>query len=69
MTYRVAVLRESRSSGGSRREGVCGSCATRVPSGAVEHRDSVLSAAEQMTGDCLMACVSRAAGPRLVLDL
>lgn len=31
--------------------------------------DSVLSAAEQMAGDRLMACVSRAAGPRLVLDL
>ena len=51
------------------REGICGSCATRVLSGAVEHRDSVLSAAEQLAGDRLMTCVSRAAGPRLVLDL
>ncbi|MDI5938322.1 MULTISPECIES: PDR/VanB family oxidoreductase [unclassified Micromonospora] len=50
-------------------EGICGSCETRVLAGAVDHRDHVLTAQERAAGDCLMVCVSRAAGDRLVLDL
>lgn len=49
-------------------EGTCGSCETRVISGTVEHRDSILSADAQKNGDTMMICVSRARG-RLVLDL
>ncbi|MDP9794951.1 ferredoxin-NADP reductase [Catenuloplanes nepalensis] len=50
-------------------EGVCGSCETTVLAGEVEHRDHVLTAREKAANSCMMLCVSRAAGPRLVLDL
>ncbi|MFT4082372.1 MAG: PDR/VanB family oxidoreductase [Nocardioides sp.] len=50
-------------------EGICGSCETRVLAGAVDHRDHVLTAQERAANDCMMLCVSRAAGARLVLDL
>jgi ferredoxin-NADP reductase len=51
------------------REGTCGTCETPVLSGSVDHRDSVLTPAEQATDSSMMICVSRAAGdcPRLVL--
>lgn len=39
--------------------GVCGACKTGLISGAVEHRDQVLTDAER--AHCLMPCVSRAA--------
>lgn len=48
-------------------QGVCGSCKTRVLEGDVEHRDAVLTEAEQAAFACV--CVSRAAGDRVVLDL
>lgn len=51
------------------REGVCGTCETRVISGDIDHRDGVLSPAEQRRGDVMMICVSGCKGPRLVLDL
>jgi ferredoxin-NADP reductase len=51
------------------REGTCGTCETGVLGGTPDHRDSVLSAAEQREGDVMMICVSRARSPRLVLDL
>lgn len=51
------------------REGVCGSCAIGVLDGAVDHRDSVLSARERDAGNLMMACTSRASGARLVLDI
>ncbi|MFC7550671.1 PDR/VanB family oxidoreductase [Plantactinospora sp. GCM10030261] len=50
-------------------EGTCGSCETTVLAGAVHHRDSYLSPQERTAGDRMMICVSRSAGPRLVLDL
>jgi len=46
------------------REGVCGSCELRVLAGEPEHRDDIGAPAGRM-----YACVSRALGPRLVLDL
>ncbi|WP_033342089.1 PDR/VanB family oxidoreductase [Catenuloplanes japonicus] len=46
------------------REGVCGSCELRVLDGEPEHRDDIGAPAGRM-----YACVSRALGPRLVLDL
>lgn len=49
--------------------GVCGSCRTRVLEGAIQHRDSVLTADERDSGDTMMICVSRSEGGRLVLDL
>ena len=51
------------------REGICGTCETRVLEGAPEHRDSVLSEAERAGGRAMMVCVSRARGEKLVLDL
>jgi ferredoxin-NADP reductase len=51
------------------RDGICGSCETPVLDGTPDHRDSLLSAAEQAKGHSMMVCVSRARTPRLVLDL
>jgi len=50
-------------------QGVCGTCECRVLEGDIDHRDSILSAAERAEGAVMMACVSRARGKRLVLDL
>lgn len=49
--------------------GTCGTCETPVLEGAVDHRDSVLTADEQAAGDRMMICVSRAACSRIVLEL
>ncbi|NEB81300.1 oxidoreductase [Streptomyces sp. SID14478] len=50
-------------------EGTCGTCETDVLAGEVEHRDSVLTAAERACHDTMMVCVSRTKGDRLTLDL
>ncbi|QRP50439.1 PDR/VanB family oxidoreductase [Amycolatopsis sp. FDAARGOS 1241] len=50
-------------------EGTCGTCETNIVSGLVDHRDSVLSPAEQRENSTLMICISRAACPQLRLDL
>jgi ferredoxin-NADP reductase len=50
-------------------EGTCGTCETGVLEGAVDHRDSLLSPEEQAANDTMFICVSRAAGPKLVLEL
>jgi ferredoxin-NADP reductase len=51
-------------------QGICGTCETRVVSGEVDHRDSILSSAERAANQTMMTCVSRAkAGSRLVLDI
>ena len=51
------------------RQGVCGSCETRVCAGRIDHRDSILSEAEKERCDTMMVCVSRARDDRLTLDL
>ncbi|MFG1687812.1 PDR/VanB family oxidoreductase [Nonomuraea sp. NPDC049269] len=51
------------------REGICGSCEVKILDGVAEHRDSLLSHAEQEAGRTLMVCVSRSRSDRLVLDL
>lgn len=51
------------------RSGICGTCETTICSGVPDHRDYVLSAAEQASGKTLMICVSRARTESLVLDL
>jgi ferredoxin-NADP reductase len=48
------------------REGLCGSCVTRVLSGVPEHRDSLT---DPSCVDQVMPCVSRALSDELVLDL
>jgi len=50
-------------------EGTCGTCETVVLEGEVDHRDSILTPAERARNDLMFVCVSRAACPRLVLDL
>jgi ferredoxin-NADP reductase len=50
-------------------EGTCGTCETTVLSGEVDHRDSLLTPAEQAANDTMFVCVSRSASPRLVLEL
>ncbi len=50
-------------------EGTCGTCETEIIEGTVDHRDSVLTPAEQAENVCMMVCVSRASCPVLVLDL
>ncbi|WP_028047228.1 PDR/VanB family oxidoreductase [Cellulomonas sp. URHE0023] len=49
------------------RVGTCGSCETPVLQGSVEHRDSVIGPGG--ASQTMMICVSRAAGPGLVLEL
>jgi ferredoxin-NADP reductase len=51
------------------REGTCGTCETDVLDGAPDHRDSLLTPAEQEAGDTMFICVSRARTARLVLDI
>ncbi|MEV8517211.1 PDR/VanB family oxidoreductase [Dactylosporangium sp. NPDC051484] len=51
-------------------EGTCGSCEVAVLGGdPIDHRDAVLSAEEQASGEMMMVCVSRCEGGRLILDL
>ncbi|MGE0798861.1 MAG: 2Fe-2S iron-sulfur cluster-binding protein [Lautropia sp.] len=50
-------------------EGVCGTCVCTVLDGGCDHRDSYLTENERAAGDLIIACCSRAAGERLVLDL
>ncbi|MCE0764606.1 PDR/VanB family oxidoreductase [Pseudonocardia kujensis] len=50
-------------------EGICGSCETPILEGVADHRDQVLTAKEKVANTCMMICVSRAASPRIVLDL
>ncbi|MGN9837088.1 PDR/VanB family oxidoreductase [Nonomuraea sp. H19] len=51
------------------REGTCGTCETAVLAGTVDHRDSLLTPGERAANDTMFICVSRAACPKLVLDL
>lgn len=51
------------------REGLCGTCETRVLAGLPLHLDPVLSGKRQPVTDKVMVCVSRCAGAELVLDL
>ena len=50
-------------------QGVCGTCRTRVLDGTPLHRDAFLTPQERAAGDCMLVCVSRAAGAALTLDL
>lgn len=51
------------------RDGICGSCVTSVLSGAVDHRDLVLTKREQAAMDRMMICCSTPTCERLELDL
>jgi ferredoxin-NADP reductase len=51
------------------REGICGTCETKVLDGVPEHRDSVLTPAERAENSSMLVCVSRSLTPEIVLDL
>lgn len=51
------------------REGVCGTCETRIIEGEADHRDQYLSDEERNAQQTILICCSRAKGKRLVLDL
>ncbi|MFI5966422.1 PDR/VanB family oxidoreductase [Streptomyces asoensis] len=51
------------------REGICGTCETKVVEGIPDHRDSLLTQEERDANDTMMICVGRARCHRLVLDL
>lgn len=51
------------------RDGICGTCETKVLEGTPDHRDFLLTDSERESGASMMLCVSRARTPRLVLDL
>lgn len=65
-----AVARSGRPVISSCRTGTCGTCETRVVSGSVDHRDSILTTSEQESDETMMLCVSRAAEgcSRIVLE-
>jgi ferredoxin len=50
-------------------QGICGACETRVLSGVPDHRDSVLTPAEQAANNTVMICCAGSKSERLVLDL
>ncbi len=51
-------------------EGRCSNCLCRVISGAIDHRDTVLTEKERARGDRIITCVSRGLPDGvLVLDL
>ncbi|MFC9786762.1 PDR/VanB family oxidoreductase [Rhodococcus sp. NPDC127528] len=64
----LSVIRERLPGVGySCQQGFCGTCKVRVLAGEPDHRETRLTAAEHETE--MLICVSRSAGPRLVLDL
>jgi ferredoxin-NADP reductase len=49
--------------------GICGECQVGVLDGVPEHRDSVLSNAEQASNKVMMICCSGAKSEKLILDI
>jgi ferredoxin-NADP reductase len=68
-TLLAALQRAGAGAPYSCQQGFCGTCRTRVLGGAVEHRDTLLTAPERDAG-MMLTCVSRAPeGGHLTLDL
>jgi vanillate O-demethylase ferredoxin subunit len=51
------------------REGVCGTCETKVLEGVPDHRDVILTKEEHASNQTMMICCSGAKTDKLVLDL
>jgi tetrachlorobenzoquinone reductase len=64
-----AVLAAGIPAAYSCRNGLCGTCETRVLAGEPDHRDLILSEAERQQGRTMMICCSRAKSASLTLDL
>ena len=68
-TLLAALRRNGVDAPYSCQQGFCGTCRVRVRSGAVQHRDSLLTDSEREQG-MMLTCVSRAAaGGHLTIDL
>ncbi len=68
-TLLAALRRANVAAPYSCQQGFCGTCRTRVVSGAVDHRDTLLTEPER-DGGMMLVCISRADnGERLTLDL
>ncbi len=68
-TLLSALQRSAVAAPYSCQQGFCGTCRTRVLSGAVDHRDTLLTEPERAAG-MMLTCVSRAhTGEPLTLDL
>ncbi len=68
-TLLAALRRSGVDAPYSCQQGFCGTCRVRVRSGAVQHRDSLLTESEREQG-MMLTCVSRAAaGGHLTIDL
>jgi ferredoxin-NADP reductase len=65
----TALARAGHDLPSSCREGICGTCETKVVRGEPDHRDAVLTAEERAENGSMMICVSRSRSPELVLDL
>jgi vanillate O-demethylase ferredoxin subunit len=50
-------------------EGICGTCATLVVAGEIEHGDLFLTEKAKREGKWMMICISRAKGDTLTIDL
>lgn len=50
-------------------EGFCGTCEVRILAGEADHRDQILTQAEQDANESMFICVSRAKSRRIVIDL
>lgn len=68
-TVLEAILAAGVSAPASCRNGVCGTCETKVLAGQPDHRDMILSDAEKQAGRTMMICCSRAHSSSLTLDL
>lgn len=68
-TVLEAIRRAGVDRGSSCEQGFCGACETKVISGEVDHRDDLLTEEERAANTTMLVCVSRAACPKLVLDL
>jgi ferredoxin len=66
-----AALNEEPRPGGETncRNGVCGSCLTRVIEGRPDHRDMVLTAVEKAENNRIAVCCSRSKSRVIVLDI
>jgi tetrachlorobenzoquinone reductase len=64
-----AVLKHGIEAPHACKEGVCGSCETRVLDGKPEHRDTVLGLSERASNRTMMICCSGCKSGTLVLDL
>ena len=51
------------------RDGICGTCESKVISGTPDHRDDLLSPAEQASNKTMLICVSRSLTDDLEIEI